>query len=1217
MDSRFDCTLDSIGFLLADKGIAESGQQANPYAGKVMMGEVTHQDMDIWAVWQQNDWVRGFGEERWEDGARFSQSVHVDTRVRSQFILGPRKHRSNSGTGVLYAPAPPTEATDDDNPKGTHFFGLGRQRENDKEITKIAQQFKANRDIAGTTGTLSTRDSSTAGTITARRKVFANLSDGSSTIRFRVATTWYAGVANETIGGTAQATLDIDGVSPNLPVVDSVINAMQVAVAVTESGSVYTLTDLAARFEDSEIQANDRIVCTISSARNWRVSSITSQTQLVVKKGSGDSDLATGAVTAYVFGIHISSISFQAYKKKNPHSNMKVMLYSDSGSDAPNALLQGDSSKDMSVTLASSNFAKELGWVTVSFPDEYPAIYGTLYWIVWEMQNTEVGTSTGTTTLSNSDKTVTTAGTWDLSRARTWQWVKDDTSGAYGKIDSIDVSAKSVTVESWTGTPAGSHNYTVYWKCDARGWYKIAYNRHWNDSDYSPYSNGKASRSVAHDGTLLSASNKWDFYFRVNEGGALKGDVMWIKYFKPDLDVAGRLCCGTYDSSASKSYMYFYDTSVGLWVADGAWSGRVQDATTFDTDLWVAQGATYTAKYLDSNYAWQTAPEHDWTGNDVVDTTATRRLASHGGYLYCTYQANKVAYTPTPTDATPAWSSQITVGHANSRVVNMQSWGERLAIGKANGLYVIKGAPGDSDTAELVLPLDALWDNENFQAMAVWNGDLYFNVKHAIYRMSPMGDWTNIGPTQDRGLAQNERGYPRSFVVTPGYLYVAIDAGADRRSTWMCYNGMGWHPLQEAHKDGDRIRELCYDFQANPDRLWWNEGGDMCYAYVPEQTDNPYHHTSYEYAPQGHLLSSWFDANLPDIDKEFYTVRVESDNIKVDPGGVLHTGFTTHEAPALTATRDKDEDDATIDFTAFVTEADFVKGNDGTLYAITSVVSATALTVESGIGDGEYYEIISGSDAAELGDSDARWVEVEYRVDTLSNSYWTYLGAITRSPIQELSFPKDTITDITLASVLAYGKAHTKGHIWLTDASELDELSWVYVDDASGTGDYAQIATLKTIRGSDASATKLTKVTFVMDLDFKPAAGDIIKSGIPWGKAIQLRFNPKTNAKNQTPKVRATALKYLNIINDKAIFNLTIEATEGGELHGGAFETRTLQEVYDELEEIAEKGRITLELRSGTFTVETVNWSWRTVKLEKRGEAWLGSQRHYLTLIEV
>ena len=1097
MDFRFDILLDDKGYILANGGIAESGQQANPYAAKIALGPTDYSDQDIWATIAQTTWDRGRGEVVFEDEGRFSDAFQIDTRIRQQFILGPLKHYSNSGNGIEYPPMGTQEDIDSDVAiTGFHSYNLGKKTEDGKVFMGIAQQIEATRTLTGGT----------------------------------------CGYTNST----------------------------------------KTLVDESAFFLREDVEATsatktgDTIIMTYGGGTvlDSTIASITNNTTLVTTAAAGDN--YTGA--AYKIGLNVTSLSVFMRKHGAPDQIITMRVETDNAGAPSGTLVHANASATISPTDVSSRYA----YVTKTFT-EFSLKPATAYWLI----------------------------------------IRCDTAKA------------SIT--------------------DA-GWYQVGYNWHKGTAANNPYDPPTAAivgymyRTVGDTVTWpTTGGTKASMFFRINEGGAVRGDVKWITEYKPTVSANSFLFCGTYDSVNSKGHVYWWDGTNKKWVetipttyatATG-WAGNVQDFAIFDGKLFVAQGGSNDIYYLDgetavSNDTW-TVPGATWTsaGTGVQATN----LCIHGGVLWRSDNSNQIWYTSGPgetpalADWSPLFPDYKAVGTATGgRITNMVSSGQVLYIGKEEGLWAINSnIPGDAYEVIMVMDWRALKSADNFKAMAVWNGNLFFNVKHALYEFATSGVWTNVGPTNDAGLPNAERGKPVSILTTPAYMYVAIDAGSSGRSSLLCYNSKGWHHIVEGDKLGDRILSLGYNYDDDPDRLWYSEGGKIRYINMPEQSDNPYVYTDMHYANHGWLVTSKIDAKMAALDKEWFTVRVDSDNIQAESRlcfgyvGVECTSTTlTDSAPVING-------NTTSTFADVVMPGDIVKDIDDNEYYVTAIDSPTehTLTLSPALASGnwgdaenQYYEIHASSLSGRgTSTGNARWCEVEYRIDSEDDDHWTYLGLVDDSPTKELEFPKTTnIPDVgfALPSMSALGRGHTKNKLWIpigaTGVTTLTPLhDWLYIN-----GEYRQIV------GADSTAqSNYYLVTFAVPLTVRPSSGDMVYPGIPWGKFIQLRFNLFSNNKNNTPRIRAWTLKYLADIRDKKLFQLTIENAHHLPLRHGPDDTRTMQEVFDELNTINTKGRCELETLYGTWTVRPVDWRWSSIKKEQVGEAWMVKQYHYLTLVEV
>jgi len=146
---------------------------------------------------------------------------------------------------------------------------------------------------------------------------------------------------------------------------------------------------------------------------------------------------------------------------------------------------------------------------------------------------------------------------------------------------------------------------------------------------------------------------------------------------------------------------------------------------------------------------------------------------------------------------------------------------------------------------------------------------LYFNLGAHIQRYVDR-TLDNVGWTRDEGMPTGRSGRPSFLLSSPGGIYAGLDAGSDGYSAVLFGQSRAWHDLFRAPK-GMRVQAACIQAIPGPnlDRLWVSIDGFLMWLPSPSETFDPTRDTSYVYAPEGHLITSWMSASLYSLQKLF------------------------------------------------------------------------------------------------------------------------------------------------------------------------------------------------------------------------------------------------------------------------------------------------------------------------------------------------------------
>lgn len=333
--------------------------------------------------------------------------------------------------------------------------------------------------------------------------------------------------------------------------------------------------------------------------------------------------------------------------------------------------------------------------------------------------------------------------------------------------------------------------------------------------------------------------------------------------------------------------VFQWNNSTAVWVAEvSGIAADPTDMTEWQGVIWVANGEANNMR-VKSGGAWADGGvPADFLA--VFNNTALYRADNINEIYWATALAS-------PASAT-VWNGPLYVGDTNTSIRSLAVADGRLWVGKDDGLYYIQ----DQVVTQL---LDFQWarDPNNFRWMKWWQGALYFPIQYGLYRL--VGSTLQaIGPNrgaQDesgdptfKGLASGKRGQIVDLIPVGDFLYAVVDAGTGGTSQILCYNGTGWHQLVQGAASGTRIRSafftgpLATTGVLSLPRLWFGYGNDVYNIILPLNTDDPFEDTTNQTYFAGtiaggaaFLLSSWFDAGLANVWKEFIGLQLYTEGL--------------------------------------------------------------------------------------------------------------------------------------------------------------------------------------------------------------------------------------------------------------------------------------------------------------------------------------------------
>ena len=188
----------------------------------------------------------------------------------------------------------------------------------------------------------------------------------------------------------------------------------------------------------------------------------------------------------------------------------------------------------------------------------------------------------------------------------------------------------------------------------------------------------------------------------------------------------------------------------------------------------------------------------------------------------------------------------------------------------------------NATVTKLGIGLDAIPDWDNGTGVATQNLFMYFSWSHSIERFygSTVDD---IGAWNDAGLPSGRTGAQTSLLPLVGWLISAVDAGPSGTSSILVWNGRGWHEIFRAWETGKRIRNLYWEAVPGArGRLWAGVGDDLVFMEFPLDTLNPINDSGFKYNHEGHIITSWMDAQYAELNKYVKEASIRADNLTTD-----------------------------------------------------------------------------------------------------------------------------------------------------------------------------------------------------------------------------------------------------------------------------------------------------------------------------------------------
>lgn len=172
-------------------------------------------------------------------------------------------------------------------------------------------------------------------------------------------------------------------------------------------------------------------------------------------------------------------------------------------------------------------------------------------------------------------------------------------------------------------------------------------------------------------------------------------------------------------------------------------------------------------------------------------------------------------------------------------------------------------------------------------------------------------------------------------------------------------------------------------------------------------------------------------------------------------------------------------------------------------------------------------------------------LEVYYEVDR--SGTWTYLGRVTETPRQGLTFPTSTL------GIKTVGTGSTRTVVELAAGSDTEDMA---------AGDWVRIGSA--VR-QVASITDSDTFTLETALDDAAEEGLVVYGSRAAGREFRFKLVMATSDRTETPLVKAVVVRYQNNVLDRYVYSLTVRVENGIEDLTKAAYPYTAKDLREEL----------------------------------------------------
>ena len=299
----------------------------------------------------------------------------------------------------------------------------------------------------------------------------------------------------------------------------------------------------------------------------------------------------------------------------------------------------------------------------------------------------------------------------------------------------------------------------------------------------------------------------------------------------------------------------------------------------------------------------------DWSnaGTDGNPPSDMKVAAVHGGYMWFAEDGNSFVHYGSEDDLSDLEgdgktdAAVVVVGPGGLAVKNMISFANALYVARADGLWVVN--QDDEFSARQILNFSSETHDENFRSMVVFQGALYFPIRHRIYRWTG-ATMVDVTPQRiDDTFPFVQFGKYDNFVARGSYLYCTArtdEADDSATESILAYDGVGWHRLIDpitSAGSAERISMLALD-PAN-DYIWFHvdESSDAT-SYIALREKSEFPKEAFTTTGNHYWYSSVHDMGFRKVTKSLRSIEFETDNC--DSNNKISLSYSIDDGPFIT-----------------------------------------------------------------------------------------------------------------------------------------------------------------------------------------------------------------------------------------------------------------------------------------------------------------------------
>ncbi len=356
----------------------------------------------------------------------------------------------------------------------------------------------------------------------------------------------------------------------------------------------------------------------------------------------------------------------------------------------------------------------------------------------------------------------------------------------------------------------------------------------------------------------------------------------------------------------------------------GSWS---EDASGASNHLIV--GNSYIFNLKDGARVQRKTSSGSWenAGTDGNPPNDMKMAVAHGGYWWFSEDGNSYLHYGKEDDLSDLEGNGtsdggvVTVGPGGLPIVNMISFSNSLYVARSDGLWVVN-QDGEFN-ARQILNFSAETHADNFRSMVVFQGALYFPIRHRIYRWTG-ATMVDVTPQRiDDTFPFIQYGEYDNFISRGAYMYCTArtdQADGSATESILAHDGVGWHRLLDPISSagaGNRITMLALD-PAN-DYIWYHtDTSSDATSYIALREKSEFPKESFNTSGNHYWYYSIHDMGFRKVTKSLRSIEFETNNCdsnrtitvhySIDDGSFINTGLSSsgviNSSPTQTLTFD-------------------------------------------------------------------------------------------------------------------------------------------------------------------------------------------------------------------------------------------------------------------------------------------------------------------------